>query len=192
MKENEQIDDEQIIKLFTQRDERAIQETSNKYSDYCFHIAYNILLDKCDSEECINDTWMKAWSTIPPNKPKSLKVFLAKITRNISFNKLRSNLCQKRGSGTVDIALDEVEDFLIGTIDITDELEQAEFIQKLNEFLYSLNERDCNIFIKRYFYMESLDSIAIQYNLTYRHVLVILSRVRKKLKENLEKEGYTQ
>lgn len=185
------MDDRQIIELYNQRDENAIKETSDKYGNYCFSIANNILDCKQDSEECINDTWLHTWNSIPPQKPNCLKAFLAKITRNLSLNRYKEKTRDKRGSGEVVLALDEMDEFLAGTSDVVSEYEQKEFLAMLNRFLYSLPERERSIFILRYFYMDSTKSIAQACSIKESNVLMILSRTRKKLKETLEREGYT-
>lgn len=185
------MDDRQIIELYSQRDENAIKETSDKYGNYCFSIANNILDCRWDSEECVNDTWIQTWNSIPPQKPSCLKAFLAKITRNLSLNRYKEKTRDKRGSGEAVFALDEMDEFLAGTSDIVSAYEQKEFLTMLNRFLYSLPERERNIFILRYFYMDSTKCIAQACSLKESNVLMILSRTRKKLKETLEREGYT-
>ena len=184
------MDDKQIIELYFARNESAIEESSLKYGNYCYSIAYNILASRPDSEECVNDTWLRAWNTIPPQRPNYFKLFLAKITRNLSFDKLREKNSEKRADGDSVTAFEEVEEFLSDTRDLTEELERKEFLKLLNDFLSSLSPRECNIFIRRYFYMASTADIAEMYRLKESNVLVILSRTRKKLREKLEKEGY--
>ena len=183
------MDDKQIIELYFSRNEKAIEESSLKYGNYCYSIAYNILCDKLDREECVNDTWLKTWNTIPPQKPNYFKLFLAKITRNLSFDKLREKNSEKRGGAEL-VAFEEVEEFLSDTRDISAESEREELVKIINSFLCSLSARECNIFIRRYFYMASTADIAELYKLKESNVLVILSRTRKKLHKILDKEGY--
>lgn len=185
------MDDRQIIALYQQRDETAIKETSDKYGNYCFSIAYNILACKQDSEECINDTWLQTWNSIPPQNPFSLKAYLAKITRNLSLNRYNEKKNQRHGGGEPTAVLDEMEEFLAGTTDVESEYAQKEFLEVLNRFLFSLPLRERSIFILRYFYMESTKGIAKVHSIRESNVLMILSRTRKKLKETLEREGYT-
>ena len=185
------MDDRQIIILYNQRDETAISETSKKYGNYCFAIANNILFNQQDSEECVNDTWLRTWNTIPPQNPDCLKLYVAKITRNLSLDRLKSNTRDKRGGGEVQLALDEVGEFISDQTRVDSELEQEAFMQSLNRFLYSLPARDCNIFIRRYFYIQPTKQIAQLYLTSEGNVLKILSRTRKKLKKHLETEGYT-
>ena len=182
------MDDEKIITLYNRRDEDAIRETSEKYGGYCFSIANNIL---ADAEECVNDTWLKVWQSIPPQCPKSLKAFLAKIARSLALNRYREKNRQKRGGGEVVLAFEEMDEFLAGTSDIDTEADKRELEELLNGFLYSLSERDRSIFILRYFYMEGTSDIAREHSIRESNVLMILSRTRKKLRERLEKEGYT-
>lgn len=184
------MDDLQIIELYNQRDETAIRETDIKYGRYCFGIAYNILSDAQDAQECVNDTWLKTWNSIPPQKPNCLKLFLAKIARNLSLDCYKKKHREKRGGGEIALALEEVDAFLAGSTDVSSELEQKEFMQTLNRFLRTLPERECNIFIRRYFYMASTAEIAEKYGLREGNVRMILSRTRKKLKNLLEREGY--
>ena len=183
------MEDVSIIALYNQRDEKAIEETSLKYGAYCYSIANNILSDAQDSEECVNDTWMKAWNTIPPSRPRSLKLFLARITRNLSIDRYRNSHRLKRGR-TVSATLDEISTF-VPSRDVDDEIERKELATLLNTFLHSLPPRDSNIFIRRYFFVEEVSVIAEKYGLSESNVFKILSRTRVKLKKYLEKEGYS-
>lgn len=185
------MDDRQIIELYNQRDENAFKATSDKYGSYCFSIANNILASSRDSEECVNDTWLQAWNSIPPQVPSCLKAFLARITRNLSLNRYKEKMRVKRGSGEVVLALEEMDEFLAGTSDVASEYEHKEFLTMLNRFLYSLPDRERSIFVLRYFYMDSTKDIASAHSIKECNVLMILSRTRKKLKETLEREGYT-
>ena len=185
------MEDAKIIELYNERSELAVAETEHKFGKMLFSIAMNILSNREDSEETVNDTYGKAWNSIPPQKPNCLKAFLAKITRNLSLNRYKEKMRDKRGNGEVVLALDEMDEFLAGTSDVVSEYEQKEFLAMLNRFLYSLPERERSIFILRYFYMDSTKDIAIAHSIKESNVLMILSRTRKKLKETLEREGYT-
>lgn len=176
--------------------QRRCTALAQRHRIYCMGdlgngIANNILDCKQDSEECVNDTWLQTWNSIPPQKPNCLKAFLAKITRNLSLNRYKEKMRDKRGNGEVVLALDEMDEFLAGTSDVVSEYEQKEFLAMLNRFLYSLPERERSIFILRYFYMDSTKDIARAHSIKESNVLMILSRTRKKLKETLEREGYT-
>lgn len=183
--------DEQIIALYNERDEQAIVETDAKYGKYCMSIAQNILHNMQDSEECVNDTWLHTWNTIPPAHPFDLKTFVGKITRNLSINRFKFRTRAKRGGGEAVLALDELCEVAAPDSDIESQLQKEEFARILNEFLHGLSERDCNVFIRRYYFVDSVKDIADRYSLRYDNVLKILSRARKKLRQSLEGEGYS-
>lgn len=184
------MNDSQIIKLYWQRNECAIQETNSKYGAYCYSIANNILTSKEDSEECVNETWLRAWNTMPPQKPNRLNLFLAKITRNLSFDKFKAKTADKRGGGELTLVLDELESCIADSTDTEKEYSAKELNESINSFLHTLSECECNVFLRRYFYAESVTEISVRYELKESNVNVILSRARKKLRTHLEKEGY--
>lgn len=184
------MDDQGIIVLYFSRDEQAIAETAKKYGKYCFTVAKNILQSEQDCEECVNDTYNRAWKSIPPQKPSNFKLFLAKITRNLALDKIKNSSRQKRGSGESALALEEIGDIVSDREDIEDELERKALAEAINRFLHSLSERDCNVFVSRYFYIESTEKIAKKYALSRSNVLKILSRTRSGLRKYLEAEGY--
>ena len=186
-KEND-MDDRRIIELFFARDEKALTECESVYGKYCESIAKNILGNDEDAEEVFNDTLLRAWNSIPPEKPRSLKVYLGTLARNLSFDRYRKMTAEKRGGCEVALCLEEVEEFLADT---SDEYEKSDLPALLNAFLHSLPERECDIFVRRYFYCDSTSVIARRFALKEANVLVILSRTRKKLKEALKKGGYT-
>ncbi len=183
--------DHEIVALYHARDERAIEQTAQKYGDYCFTIADNILKNKEDSEECVNDTWLQTWNTVPPQRPSSLKYYLAKITRNLSISRWRERNTEKRGGGELTLALSEMEEFLADTRETENEADRAAFADCLNRFLHALPARECDIFLRRYFYVDATKEIARRYGIREANVLLILSRTRAKLRAHLEKEGYT-
>lgn len=183
--------DEQIITLYNERDEQAIVETDAKYGKYCMSIAQNILQNMQDSEECVNDTWLHTWNAIPPAHPFDLKTFVGKITRNLSINRFKFRARAKRGGGEAVLALDELCEVAAPDSDIESQLEKEEFARILNEFLHGLSERDCNVFIRRYYFVDSVEDIADRYSLSHDNVLKILSRARQKLRRQLQKEGIT-
>lgn len=184
------MEDRQIIELYNQRNESAIEKTNEKYGSYCFSIARNILHSNEDSEECVSDTWIKTWNSIPPTIPARLRIFLGKITRNLSFDRYRASHSEKRGGGEISLVLDELAEVVAGSQNVSDRFEQKELVGAINEFLHGLSERDCNIFIRRYFYSEDTDSIAERYKLKESNILMILSRIRKKLQTYLKEEKY--
>ena len=182
--------DEKIIQLYFSRDEKAIEETTIKYGSYCYKIANNILKNRQDSEECLNDTWMQTWDTIPPIQPVYFNLFLAKIVRNLSFNKYRNKYAQKRGRGEVALVLEELEECLAGHLDV-EALYIAEELQAtINKFVRALPEGEGNVFIRRYFYSDSIKDISVRYRISENNIRVMLNRTRNKLRDRLEKEGY--
>ena len=182
--------DAQILDLYFDRDERAIEETDKKYGDYCHAIAMNILRSREDSQECVNDTWLKAWNAIPPQRPKLFQQFLAKITRHLSFDRYRTDHAQKRGGGEMPLVLEELH-ACVGSGDPATEMEFEELKSQIREFLQGLPERDRGIFLRRYFYVEEIPAIARRYMLRQSNVRLILSRTRQKLKDHLQKEGFS-
>lgn len=183
------MNDQQIIELYWQRDTAAIQETSKKYGSYCYTIANNILNSKEDSEECVNDTWLKAWNAMPPQKPAILQMFLAKITRNLSLDRYLSRTAQRRGGGEIHLVLDELAECIPSQTDVVGEYESKELGQHIRKYINKLPPRDRYIFLRRYFFTDTVADIAQRYHLSENNVLVILSRTRKKLKNHLRKEG---
>ena len=185
------MEDQQIVALYHQRDEQAIVQTETKYGAYCTGIAQNILQNMQDSEECVNDTWLRTWNSIPPAKPENLKTYVGKITRNLSLNRLEYRYREKRGGGEVMLALDEIGEVAAPDADLVAQIEREEFSRILNAFLWSLSERDCCVFIRRYYYLESVENISKRYAINQVTVFKILSRARGKLRNALAKEGYT-
>lgn len=183
------MNDEQIIKLYMERSEKAIGETYDKYSAYCYSVSFNILKNSEDAEECVNDTFQRAWESIPPNNPKNFKAFLGKIARNISLNKLKYNNTQKRGSGNIDVLLSELEECVIDKFNVEAEVCGKELSRMINDFLAALPIDKRKIFVRRYWYMSSAKEISEQYDISEEKVKSTLFRIRKQLKSYLEKEG---
>lgn len=184
------MEDTQIIALYWEKNADAISETAKKYGAYCLAVAENILHNAEDSEECVNDTWLHAWNAIPPQRPKVLRMFLAKITRNLSFDRFRARSAEKRGGGELALALDELGECLGGGAEAEAACEAKELGQCVRRFVRALPEREGNVLVRRYFFAESAADIARRYGLSENNVMVILSRTRKKLKAHLLKEGY--
>jgi RNA polymerase sigma-70 factor (ECF subfamily) len=178
--------DSDIIELYWQRDERALAETENRYGLYCLTIANNILGCTEDAEECVSDTWLKAWNTIPPCRPDRFGAFLGRITRNSAFDKLRYKYADKRGGGEMVLALEELGS-CISDIQ-SSEYKDNELADCINRFLGRLSARDRRIFIQRYWYVCSIKQIADSLNLKEGTVKVSLSRNRERLRKFLEKE----
>lgn len=184
------MEDKRIIELFFYRSEKAISETSKKYGNYCFAISYNILQNKEDAEECVNDTYIKIWNSIPPNRPNNLKTYVGKIVRNLSLNKYEKNNAKKRNNGQVSLLLDELLECIPDLIEnekaITDSIIIKNAIEK---FLDRLPKQTRQIFVRRYWYMSSTKDIAKDFKMTESNVNIILFRAREKLKHILEQEG---
>lgn len=184
------MEDQQIIDLYWQRDPNAIGESQQKYGAYCYTISHNILHSREDAEECVNDTWLRAWNSMPPHRPARLALFFAKIVRNLSFNRAESLNAQKRGGGELPLVLDELAECIAAPSDVESEYEARELERSLNRFLRTLPPRECSLFLRRYFFTESTAQIAARYGLRENHVAVLLSRTRKKLRAFLSEEGF--
>lgn len=184
------MEDKDIVNLYWERNQKAISETQTKYGNYCHSIAMNILLNNEDVEECVNDTYLNAWNSMPPHRPKILSVFLGKITRHLSFDKLRYKNADKRGSGEIPLILDELAEIVSGNESADDELYRKELIKEINEFLNTLSKEKCNIFICRYWYAYPVSQIARQFGVTENNVSVTLNRIRNNLKQFLTERGY--
>lgn len=180
--------DEQIIALYWQRDERAIAETQNRYGRYLQTVARGILADERTCEEVANDTYAKAWDCIPPQRPHPLKGFLARITRQLSINRLKENARQKRGGGQYDLALEELGQCVQASGE--DLAEVTALRDGLNRFLRQLPQEKRRVFIRRYWYLDSVSQIAEQYGISESKVKSMLMRTREQLREFLKKEGF--
>ena len=181
--------DTEILDLYFARDEQAIVETQGKYENYCFSIAYHILHDQEDSDECVNDTWMRAWNSIPPSRPEYLNIFLGTITRNLSFDRWKKKKALKRGNGEMELELDELAECIPSGSSTEDAVEAAELQRLINEFLRTLPEKECNVFLRRYWYSEEYGEIAKRYGMKLNSVKTSLFRTRGKLKAFLEGQG---
>ncbi len=178
-----------IIELYFARSEKAIEATDRKYGAYCDVIAHNILYDKQDSEECVNDTYLKVWNSIPPNKPQNLRVYLGKITRNLAINRHKKYTAQKRGKGTADAVFSELEECIPSYVSVEDAMDEILVVRLLEEFLKSQRATKRNIFLRRYWYCEPISKISKDFSVSESKVTSTLYRMRLKLKEYLEKEG---
>lgn len=184
------MEDEKIVALYFARDEQAVAQTDQKYGPYCFTLANRILCNDADAEETVSDTYLKAWQTIPPTRPRVLRLFLAKITRNLAFDRWRRETAQKRGSGEIPLVLEELEECIGKEPDVDARLEARELARTIAAFLDTCPAREQNVFLRRYFFVETTEEIAQRYRMTPAAVLKNLSRTRKKLKERLIQEGY--
>ena len=183
------MDDRQIIALFNERSETALSETAKKYGRYCRTVAYNILRNEEDSEECVNDTWLRAWDAIPPQCPERLSVFLGKITRNLALNRYKHKNREKRGGGQTLLVLEELAECVPGAESTEEAAGEALLVDVLNRYLEGLPAEKRKIFMRRYWYMSSVKEIAEEFGLSESKVKMTLLRLRNKLKQTLEKEG---
>ncbi len=185
-----QMDDDRIVTLYWERSESAITETAAKYGDYCHAIAYHILYNREDAEECVNETYLDAWNNMPPHKPSILSTFLGKITRRISIDRYRQRHADKRGGGEMALVLDELEDCVSDPADVETEVELQEMVRMIREFLDLLPPTERRVFLRRYWYMDPITEIAGDFDFTESKTSAMLHRIRKKLREKLESEGY--
>ena len=183
------MEDQGIVELFFDRSEQAIVETDKKYGGYCYAIAYNILACREDSEESVSDTYLTAWNTIPPRKPNFLNAFLGKITRHISIDRWRKQNAQKRGGKEMILALDELGE-CVAAQGLEAELSQRELARVLNSFLTALPETERNVFLCRYWYLDSIEAIVKITGFSQSKVTSMLHRTRGKLRKKLNEEGY--
>lgn len=182
--------DNEIVSLFWERNEGAISAVSEKYGKYCAKIARNILHNEQETEECVNDTYMRAWEKIPPEKPKMLSAFIAKLTRNMAIDKYRHEHAEKRGGGEIPLILEELGDCISDGISVEATAERREIISAINKFLGRLSSKNRIIFVSRYCYCESAREISLRFGISENSVCVSLSRTRKALREYLIKEGF--
>ena len=183
------MDDESIVKLYLLRSEDAIAETERKYGRYLESVAYRILGDREDAKEILNDTFMKVWSTVPPNKPSSLKIYAARISRQLAINRAEAYGAAKRAAGELPLLLDELEECIPDTSspDISESLALRD---QLSRFVRSLASRERKIFVKRYFWAMTVAEIAKELRTTEGAVAAQLYRTRRALAVFLEKEGF--
>ena len=181
--------DREIIKLYFERSERAIEETDKAYGKYCRYISFEILRDLQDSEEIVNDVYNKVWFSIPPHNPESLKNYLAKIARRLSINRLEFNSAKKRGGGEYELVVEELNYIIKGD----DNLDIESILVKdiINNFLRSLPDTKRRIFVRRYWYLSPIAEIAADFSISEGKVKMILMRLRNDLKKKLEMEGVT-
>ena len=183
------MEDRDIIGLFRKRSEDAINETAKKYGKYCHYIAYNILYNEQDSEECVNDTYLNAWDNIPPHNPDKLSAYLGKITRNLALNKWDYHNASKRGKGQFLLVLEELQE-CISSADSTEKIvDELHFANTLNSFLSSLPKQKRIVFLRRYWYMSSIKEICADFGMSESKVKMMLMRLRNDFRVYLEKEG---
>ncbi len=181
--------DGEIVELYWQRDEEAISQTDIKYGGYCRSISNNILRDAGESEECVNDTYLRAWNSMPTERPERLPAFLGKIVRNLSISRLRHRSADKRGGGEYALCLEELRDCAGKAQEPDKELELKELTEHIDAFLANLKELERDIFVSRYWYMAPVDKIAERAGFSYSKTASMLHRTRLKLGIYLRKEG---
>lgn len=185
------MDDQKIIQLYWQRNESAIAESDSQYGSYCRTIAYNILHDRLDTEECVNDTWLKAWHAMPPQRPNKLGAFFGRITRNLSLDRWRRSNAEKRGGSTTQVALEELRDCIPARDNVAEAADEMVLTECLERFLRGLPPRTRCIFLRRYWYLSPIGEIAKEYGMTTGRVTSLLHRTRSSLRQYLEQEGIT-
>ena len=185
------MDDKNIVELYWERDEKAIEETDFKYKKYLFSIAYNALHDRLDSEECLNDTYLGAWNAMPPSRPHALKAFLTTITRRIAIKRYHSKARQNVIPSEMTLSLSELEDFVAGDEDVGADFDAERLGHIISNFVRSLSERKQFIFMSRYYVSDPIDTIAKDLGLSRSMVNKELAAIRSALKEKLESEGYS-
>lgn len=182
------MEDRLIVKMFLERSEQAISCLSAKYGSLCKSISYHIVGNEQDAEECVNDTYLAVWNTIPPQTPASLSAYICKIARNISLKKYRSNTAIKRNS-CYDISLEEIGECFGGGNHVEDFIEAEELTNYINQFLFEINQMDRLMFMQRYWFHLEVSEIAENMSKSPNYIRVHLHRTREKLRTYLEKEG---
>ena len=183
------MEDEQIISLYFKRDEAAISETAAKYGKFCHSIALNILSVNADAEECVNDTYLQAWNSIPPQRPNIFRAWLGRVVRNLAINLWNKNHRQKRYAG-IEQLFDELEDCIPSPVTLERKLEEEELTTFLNTWLASLSQEDRVLFMRRYWNGEAVKVLAAAYSTTPGSMAKRMHKLRQQLRLRLEKEGY--
>jgi RNA polymerase sigma-70 factor (ECF subfamily) len=178
-----------ILDLYWARSESAINETAKKYGSYCITIANNILQNNEDAEECVNDTYHKTWETIPPQRPTIFRAFLGKITRNLSLNKYKGQRAKKRDGNDIDLMYSELEDCIPSSNSVEMESETNQVIDAINSCLLSMDSENRLVFVRRYWYADSIQAIAARFQMSESKGKSMLFRTRNKLRTYLENEG---
>ena len=184
------MEDSVLIELYWIRSTEAIPKTEEKYGNYCRKISENILHNKEDAEECVNDTYLSAWNSMPPQRPKILSAFLGKIVRNLSFNRYKYLHREKRGGGELPLILDELSELVSGNESVEEKLMEKELLAEINRFLWDLSKDKRSLFLRRYWYAEGIETLAYAFCMSKGSVTMALSRIRKNLKIHLEERGF--
>ena len=184
------IEDEKIIALYWDRDEKAIEETDFKYRKYLFSVAYNLLCDRLDCEECLNDTYLGAWNAMPPSRPDVLKAFLTTIARRNAIKRYHRNQKKSAVPSEMTLSLSELEAFVAGDEDVGSDFNAERLGRVISDFVRSLPDRRRFIFMSRYYLAEPIDTIAKDLSLSRSMINKELASIRNALRERLESEGY--
>lgn len=190
MKTSDVMSDEEIIRLYWERIEQAIKETDIKYRKFLLSIAYNIICDTSDSEECLNDTYMDVWNTIPPSRPAKFQAFLATIIRRTAIDLYKRKKQQKRIRSELTVSLDEIE-YLVSSNDVNSEIEAKELGKVISDFIRSLTERQMYVFMSRYYVARPIKEIAKLLTCSESTVNKEIAYIKSHMREKLEKEGYS-
>lgn len=182
------MEDHEIVALYLRRDEAALACSAERYGGYCRQVAWNILADHEDAEECVNDVWLRAWQTIPPQKPTALGAYLGKLARSLAIDRLRSKRAQKRGGGQYEAALDELSDCLPASSDVEEQTEAGRVRVVLEEWLGGLSREKRQLFLLRYFYFLPVAEAAQALGVSQSKAASALMRLRRELRKVLEKE----
>lgn len=180
------MEDSRIISMLWERKEEACDELSARYEAYCRRIASNILSDDEDVEEVLNDTWLGAWTSIPPNRPNNLAIYLGRITRNLSCKKIRTMHANKRTSPKTSLVYEELEECISSEASLEEEVEMRSVVESIERFLDELSPKDRTMFVRRYWFFDSIDQISKNMHCTRSYVKTRLWRTRKKMRSYLE------
>ena len=183
------MDDNAIIELFFARSEQAIWALDDKYGKICYSLSYNILHSRQDAEECVNDVYLGVWNAIPPARPNPLLAFLCRIVRNLSLMRYHADKAAKRGGGSYTVALEELEGCLASSHTVEGDMEEQELVQLIEDFLETLSPKNRILFIRRYWFSDSYEEIAVRTGLSEKNVSVRLTRIRKQLRYYFEERG---
>ena len=185
------MDDNRIVELYWERNESAIRETDNRYGRYLWKIAYNVLADREDSDECVNDSYYKAWSAMPPHRPVSLAAFLGRIVRQLAVDRFRRRTAQKRTPSEYTLSLDELAECVSGGEEPHETAELRSLAQAVSAYLRDLSRETRNAFLWRYYFADSVKEIAVRLDSSESQVKSMLHRTRVGLRAHLEKEGFS-
>lgn len=187
-RKGENMEDKEIINLYWNRQEKAISETDKKYGKYCNTISFNILQNKEESKECVNDTYLKTWNSIPPQRPNILKVYIGRIARNLAINQYARKKAKKRDY-TLEIALEELNECISSNNNVEKESDYNELVKALNNFLSELSQDKRKIFLERYWYLYSIKEISYNNRISESNTKTLLLRIRSQLKDYLKEGG---